>query len=266
MLSTHDTGANHILYHAPTKTLVSSGWDATLHIHHPHGTPGAAIVRLPAKPFAMTLSPTKLLVAMATRQVNIYDMASLSLLAEQTSEPDTVIDAQPFQHRESGLKFMTRSVAAMPNDLGFACSSIEGRVAVEWFDEASQNKTYAFKCHRVAEKQQNQETGEEESVDVVYPVHCLAFHPVYGTFTSGGGDGNVALWDAVAKRRIRQYHRFGASVGAMEFSRDGKWLAIGVSPGFEDAKGDGDGGMGDGPVQVWVRQIPDAEVKGKAAK
>jgi hypothetical protein len=52
-------------------------------------------------------------------------------------------------------------------------SSVEGRVAVEYFDPSpeAQSKKYAFKCHRQG--------------DLVYPVNAMSFHPVYGTFATG---------------------------------------------------------------------------------
>jgi cell cycle arrest protein BUB3 len=55
--------------------------------------------------------------------------------------------------------------------LGYATASIEGRIAVEYFDTAdeAQEKKYAFKCHR-------QTIGDE---DHVWPVNSLAFHPLY---------------------------------------------------------------------------------------
>lgn len=145
----------------------------------------------------------------------------------------------------------------MPGDDGYATSSIEGRVAVEWFDasESSQARKYAFKCHRQADP-------VEENTDVVFPVHALAFHPVHGTFVSGGGDGVVALWDALAKRRIRQYQRYPSSVAALTFSGDGRRLAVAVSPGFEDGRED----LGDGEVKVFVRDIGENEAKGRGAK
>ncbi len=150
---------------------------------------------------------------------------------------------------------MTRAVACMPNDAGYASSSIEGRVAVEWFDPspASQARKYAFKCHRQTSL---------DGVDVVYPVNALAFHPVHGTFASGGGDGIVALWDGVAKRRIRQYQKYPASVAALSFSADGRFLAVGVSPGFED----GTEGQGEGVVKVFIRELGESEAKGKGTK
>ncbi|KAL9595184.1 MAG: hypothetical protein Q9179_005076, partial [Wetmoreana sp. 5 TL-2023] len=153
---------------------------------------------------------------MASRALHIYDLASLTSASSSSSIPqiqqnsDAVsiaaipISLEPWQRRESSLKFMTRAVACMPNDAGYASSSIEGRVAVEWFDPSSESQArkYAFKCHRQA---------NEQGIDVVYPVNALAFHPVHGTFASGGGDGFVALWDGVAKRRIRQYQRYASS-------------------------------------------------------
>ena len=96
----------------------------------------------------------------------------------------------------------------------------------------------------------------------MYPVNALAFHPVHGTFASGGGDGFVALWDGVAKRRIRQYQRYPASVAALSFSGDGRFLAVGVSPGFEDGKE----GEGEGVVKVFVRELGEGEARGKGGK
>lgn len=46
-----------------------------------------------------------------------------------------------------------------------------------------QAKRYAYKCHR------RTEDGQER----VYPVNALAFHPVYGTFASGGDPGPPVL-------------------------------------------------------------------------
>lgn len=142
----------------------------------------------------------------------------------------------------------------MPNDEGYASSSIEGRVAVEWFDPSadSQARKYAFKCHR----------QPVEGVDVVYPVNALAFHPVHGTFASGGGDGVVAIWDAIAKRRIRIYQKYASSVAAMSFSTNGKYLAVAISPGFEDGKDE----ITEGVVGIFIRELGENEAKRKGVK
>lgn len=193
---------------------------------------------------------------MANRLLYIFQLPSILTLDSQANGSAT--ELKPWQQRESSLKFMTRAVACMPNDDGYATSSIEGRVAVEWFDPSpdSQARKYAFKCHR-------QPAPENDGTDIVYPVNALAFHPSFGTFASGGGDGVVALWDATAKRRIRQYQKYPNSVAALAFSSDGKYLAVGVCPGFETGQEDY---SGEGQTKVYIRELSETEAKGKGAK
>ncbi|KAI4161286.1 MAG: hypothetical protein LQ342_004953 [Letrouitia transgressa] len=262
VLSSHSAGVKSLAYSHAHKLLVSASWDSSLHLHHPSHPP--ASVSLPAKPFSISFSASKLVVAMASRVLHIYDLehlvSALSSLPSNNGGIDSMsvavpIEVEPWQRRESSLRFMTRAVACMPNDAGYASSSIEGRVAVEWFDPSpeSQGRKYAFKCHR---------QPSSEGIDVVYPVNALAFHPGHGTFASGGGDGLVLLWDGVAKRRIRQYQKYGSSVAALSFSGDGKYLAVGISPGFEDGKE----GTGEGSVKVFIRELGETEAKGKGSK
>jgi cell cycle arrest protein BUB3 len=257
VLSTHDAGVKSIVYSREHSLVISGSWDSTLHVHlatNPTSPP--AIIPLPSKVFAMSVTPSKLVVGMASRAFHIYELSSLGKAAAEVSTQASParIDVEPYQRREGSLKFMTRAVATMPNDSGYASSSIEGRVAVEWFDASSESQArkYAFKCHRQT----------VDGVDVVYPVNALAFHPLHGTFASGGGDGLVALWDGVAKRRIRQYPKYGSSIAALSFSADGKYLAVAISPGFEDGKDD----VVEGAVNVFIRELGPTEAKGKGAK
>lgn len=193
---------------------------------------------------------------MTSRLNYIYELKSIVQLVSESS--GTATDFAPWQQRESSLKFMTRAVACMPNDDGYASSSIEGRIAVEWFDDSSESQArkYAFKCHR-------QPDPESEGTDIVYPVNALAFHPIHGTFASGGGDGVIALWDATAKRRIRQYQKYPDSVAAISFSSDGKYMAVGVCPGFESGQEDYNA---EGLAKVFVRELGETEARGKGAK
>lgn len=66
-----------------------------------------------------------------------------------------------------------------PTGEAFVVASIEGRVAVEYFDMAAevQKNKYAFKCHR--EK-------DESGTEMIYPVNCIDFHPIHNTFVTGG--------------------------------------------------------------------------------
>lgn len=59
---------------------------------------------------------------------------------------------------------------------GYVLSSIEGRVAVEYFDPSPevQKKKYAFKCHRI----------KEEGMENIYPVNAISFHNVWVLYAS----------------------------------------------------------------------------------
>ncbi|KAI7786296.1 mitotic checkpoint protein bub3 [Diaporthe eres] len=257
VMSEHTKPVRCVVFSAEHQLLVSASWDSTLHIHNtaaPDSPP--AVVQLPGKPHAMSSSPTKVVVAMTARLVHIFDLPTIAKQLASSSAPEI----RPWQSRESSLKFLTRAVACMPNDAGYATSSIEGRVAVEWFEDSaeSQARKYAFKCHRQAAPE------EEGGGDVVFPVNALTFHPVFGkTFASGGGDGTVALWDAEAKRRMKQYQNFGNSVASLAFSSNGKYMAAGVCPGFETGQEDY---SGQGQTKVVIRELSETEAKGKGAK
>ncbi|KEZ41198.1 Mitotic checkpoint protein BUB3 [Scedosporium apiospermum] len=253
VLSKHSAPVRRVVYCHNQGILVSASWDSTLHFHDLKSpTSQPLIVSLPGKPHALAASPTKLVVTMTSRLVSIYDLSAASSALDSGSPT-----LQAWQQRESSLKFLTRAVSCMPNDAGYATSSIEGRVAVEWFEDSaeSQARKYAFKCHR--------QPAPEGDGDVVYPVNALVFHPGYGTFATGGGDGHVALWDAEAKRRMKQYQKFPESVAALAFSSDGKYLAIGVCPGFETGQEDY---SGEGRTKIFVRELGEAEAKPKGAK
>jgi len=192
----------------------------------------------------MSLVNNRLAVGTAERRVLVYDLRNMS---------------EPEQNRESPLKHQTRCVRIFPDgtgtwcvsigaavrvryvprsvisDLsllvagaGFALSSIEGRVAIEYFDPAPevQAKKYAFRCHRAT----------QNGTDLVYPVNAIAYHPRYGTFATGGCDGVVNMWDGLNKKRICQLRKFDTSISSLAFNSDGSELAMAVSYTFEEGE------------------------------
>lgn len=268
ILSAHAQPANKVAYSREHGIVISTSWDGTVHVHDPK-TKAFVRIGLPQKPFALSLTAERATVAMAERKMFVYELQGLRQLLEQngsTEDGQTIHQVQPWQERESSLKFMTRAVASMIDGAGFATSSIEGRVGVEWFDPDSQNKTYAFKCHRDTQKVLD-EDGTETEVDVIYPVNAIAFHPVHGTFATGGGDGVIAMWDAQTKRRVRQYQKLDTGIFDMEFSPNGKYLAVGISPGIEtDEEGQPVGPIDASMVKMYVRELSENEAKGKEPK
>ncbi|KAI5116551.1 hypothetical protein M0805_007559 [Coniferiporia weirii] len=238
-LGQHSDTVSRTVFSKTTNALITGSWDRTLRFWDPRApTAQQASYSLPERVYNMDITGTTLVVAMASRMFHIYDVRRM--------------DA-PAQERESSLKFLTRALACMVDGQGYATSSVEGRIAVEYFDPSpdGQEKKYAFKCHR--------QTVNGE--DHVWPINALAFHPVYNTFASAGSDGTVSIWDHKSKKRLRQYSRYAAAVPALAFSCDGARLAVATSYNWDEGA-EGARAAADARPQVWIRDIGD-EVKPK---
>ncbi|KVI01922.1 WD40 repeat-containing protein [Cynara cardunculus var. scolymus] len=204
VLGRHDAPVRCIEYSYATGQVITGSWDKTLKCWDPRGASAQerALVGTYAQPervYSLSLVGNRLVVATAGRHVNVYDLRNMS---------------QPEQRRESSLKYQTRCVRCYPNGTGiapellhqnhfcspgYALSSVEGRVAMEFFDlsEAGQSKNY-------------------------------------GTFATGGCDGFVNVWDGNNKKRLYQYTKYPTSIAALSFSRDGRLLAVASSYTFEE--------------------------------
>lgn len=207
----HDAGIQSLTYIPNSKGIIVSGsWDKSVQYFdcRLQGGTTAYHTKLPEKVFAMDASESNVVVSMANRLVHIYDIRN---------------PTSPVQIRESGLKYQTRSIKCMPDGKGYAQSSIEGRVAIEYFDPSPkiQSQKYAFKCHRLP----------LSDVDLVSPVNALAFHKKYGTLFTAGSDCHVCLWDQSSKKRLRQYAKFDQSVVCLDtdYKNEESVLAIATS-------------------------------------
>ncbi|KAM0749023.1 putative nuclear pore complex subunit [Meredithblackwellia eburnea MCA 4105] len=213
----HDEAVKAVDFNPDINSVISASWDKTLRLTSPLSPHSSTTLHLPEKVYSVATSKSKIVAAMGARQVWIWDARMLGEVLEKQGAPEP----EPWQKRESSLKFMTRAVRCMANDDGYVTTSIEGRVAVEFFnpDAAVQAKKYAFKCHRQV----------IDGVDTVYPVTGLAFNPVHGTFATGGGDCTVSLWDPAAKKRLRQFPKYPSPISSLEFNANGTKLAVAFS-------------------------------------
>jgi len=185
----------------------------------------------------MDIVENRIVAATSGRHVFVYDVRNLN---------------SPEQVRESSLMNQTRCVRSFPDGTGYAVSSIEGRVAVEYFDPSPQiqKRKYAFKCHRKI----------INGAQTLYPVNAIAFHPKYGTFATGGCDCLINIWDGRNKKRICQYPAYPSSVAALDFNSTGTLLAIASSYTFEEGEKEHP------PDAVYIRTINDHEVAQKKRK
>jgi len=228
-LGVHSDTIRCVNFSPLTGCVYTGGWDGMLKAWDLRGGASAAgagaqeskygvaatLTHEGAKIYTMDIHEYKIIVGMSQRLIHVYDIRDLS---------------KPEQIRESSLLNQTRSIRFHPNGETFGLTAVEGRVAIEIMDpsqEAQANK-YAFKCHRKVVN------GEQ----LLYPVNAIAYHPVYGTFATGGCDGLVNTWDGVMKKRLATFPSFDNSIAGLAFNRTGELLAVAASYTWEEGEKD----------------------------
>ncbi|ODN01551.1 Mitotic checkpoint protein BUB3 [Orchesella cincta] len=219
------------------KNIIASGsWDRLVKLWDARSLGPIGVHSQQDQVYTMSVKDEMLIVGTSSRKIIVWDLRNMS---------------QPFQQRDSLLKYQTRCVRIFPNKQGYVLSSIEGRVAVEYFDSNPevQKKKYAFKCHRI----------KEQGMECIYPVNAISFHFSHSTFATGGADGFVNVWDGFNKKRLCQFHRYPTGISSLAFSNCGSVLAIGCSylgeldetpqPALEDC--------------IFIRNVTDQETKPK---
>jgi len=217
--------------------MVTGSWDASVKIWDARTPTATGSYAQPDKVYTMAVCGHTLVVGTAGRRVLVWDLRNMNYVQ---------------QRRESSLKYQTRCIRTFPNKQGYVLSSIEGRVAVEYFEPSAevQKKKYAFKCHR----SKDSSTG----IEVVHPVNAIAFHSQHNTFATGGSDGFVNVWDGFNKKRLCQFHKYPTSISSLAFSPDGSVLAIAASFLYET-----DDVKDIPPDHIYIRRVTDQETKPK---
>ncbi|EFC42182.1 hypothetical protein NAEGRDRAFT_83226 [Naegleria gruberi] len=196
------------------QTIVMTGsWDKSIKYWDIRNNNGQAVMSLPQadKIYDVSVAGNMAVVALANKEVYIYDVRK---------------PQEPFKKYPSPLREQTRCVACFPDMSGFAIGSIEGRVGINYFQETTTRKNFAFKCHRDGPNTAN-----------VYAVNALSFHPSFGSFSTAGADGTFHFWDHTSKQRLHQFKKLGADLTLLStgFNGDGSLFAYAV--GYDWSKG-----------------------------
>lgn len=219
--------------------IVTGSWDKTVRIWDPRNGPQNSCVNVlkqPERVYSMSVGGDKLVVGTAGRHVWIYDLRNQGKI---------------LQKRESSLSSQTRDIICFPDGNGYAHTSIEGRVAIEYFGPKSQEKRFAFKCHR---------SKLNDGSVTAFPVNTCAFHPRYGTMATGGSDAKVYTWDPIAKKRISQITLQKQGISSLSFNHDGTLLAIAASYTFESGVRDKEFNS------LCIKQVDDLDCRSKQQK
>lgn len=162
-IGTHNDAVKCVEYASKLNGILSGSWDKTVKLWDTREKECVGTYEQNnGKVYSMNCIDEKLVVATSDRKVLIWDLRQMD---------------QYVARRESSLKYQTRSIRIFPNKEGFVMSSIEGRVAVEYFDMDPdiQKRKFAFKCHR----------SKDNNTEIIYPVNAISFHSVYNTFATG---------------------------------------------------------------------------------
>eukprot|EP00516_Mucochytrium_quahogii_P006602 CAMPEP_0203753442 /NCGR_PEP_ID=MMETSP0098-20131031/7210_1 /ASSEMBLY_ACC=CAM_ASM_000208 /TAXON_ID=96639 /ORGANISM=" , Strain NY0313808BC1" /LENGTH=326 /DNA_ID=CAMNT_0050644039 /DNA_START=228 /DNA_END=1208 /DNA_ORIENTATION=- len=215
VLGKHDGPVRCVEYCRDKKLVLTGGWDRKLclwDVREGNKNKNVAKIDQKNKVFAMDVCGNKVIVGLAGRMFNIYDLRKCG---EDLDKLEQIVESKP-----SSLQHQTRCVKFFPGGAGFAVGSIAGRVSVDYSEQGK--KPFRFKCHRVKE--------------LIYPVNAISFHPVYESFATGGGDKQVAIWDPHLQKRSAVFKGYQNSISSIDFNCDGSKLAIAVSYTFEEGE------------------------------
>lgn len=193
--------------------IVASNFAGDFTLIDPRQRVAATSSHAGGKIFHMDASSKYLTLGLTGNLIELYDERNLK---------------QPFESRDLGLQLQIMDLKCF--SLGFALSTVDGRVLMEYYDLATQaEKRFTFKCHRYSDK----ETG----VDQVFPVNKIGFSKKNEDFLyTGGSDGLLCLWDCSKRKRTKVFPKFlggepkqPESVMALDVNDGDEMIAVGTS-------------------------------------
>ncbi|CDH16232.1 related to Cell cycle arrest protein BUB3 [Zygosaccharomyces bailii ISA1307] len=164
-------------------TVICGSWDGLLQVVDRESNEIVFKMQLNDKILSMDSNNERLVVATARNKVFWWSLP----FGKDSSFGNEV---------ESGLKFQTRRIKLTPQGDGYVSSSLDGRVAVQYFQD--EQRKFAFRCHRM----------NLADTNFVFPVNGLAFLPNSTVLYTGGADGCVLCWNLATRKKVDQLPKF----------------------------------------------------------
>jgi len=204
-IGAHDMPVSFTSFCSDINCLVTGSWDKSVRFWDGRQSAPVFKIDMPERVYSGDIR----------NNVAIFGTADRKIIAYELQKPQT-----PAYVSDSPLKFQTRCVRLFPDKRGYAVGSIEGRVAIQYFDKTVSSGNFAFKCHRV-----NQ---------TIFAVNDIAFNSA-GTFATMGSDGTFHFWDKDSKQRLKAFKRANLPVMCGAFNGNSSIFAYSV--GYDWSQG-----------------------------
>jgi mRNA export factor len=243
----HDLAVRHVKFIGESNLLVSSSWDKTIKIWDMRTPNPVATLQHTERVHAMDAKSTAIVAVTADKQVHVYDLSGGSRKVSEFKSP---------------LSYQTRCIALFADNKGFAMGCIEGRVAVEYFDELQyknnqgntlhkqKSDNFIFKCHR---------DGSD-----IFSVNSIAFSPL-NTFCSVGSDGVLSFWDKEARYKLANLEllKKKCPINEVTFNPQGSLLLYSASYDWSRGAEHNDASFG---TAIYLHQVQAQEVTPREQK
>ncbi|GIX65803.1 mRNA export protein [Babesia caballi] len=209
-IAKHDKAVTGVFWVQKFNAVMTTSWDGKVCMWDGRQAQPAWMENLESKIFAAHFRPNIACVACSNGKINAWNL-------------DTIQHSKNRITLDSTLKTQIRAVSLFPNvtnKSGLVYTSIGGRAVVSYFMEENRNQNFSFKCHR------RDVPGKGTQVCAV---NAVDFHNLYGTFVTGGSDGNFTIWDKDNRARVKTFNNVESPVVDVKFHSDTNILAYATS-------------------------------------
>lgn len=151
------------------------------------------------------------ILAAVERDVYFYDMRNLT---------------EPVKVKNSPVEYHIRCLTASPEWNGYAAGSVDGAVALKYFDCGTDGDMgYVFRCH----------PKSRDGRSSLVPINSIAIHPCKRTFVTGDNEGYAIAWDAQSKKKLFEFPNYSGSVASIAYNHSGQLLAVASNYTYQEA-------------------------------